>query len=76
MKKEDVKVINYFIASLSEKEAREQLSLAYQQMELCMRVLNGEKGIDPVTMKDNGLSSDLELFYKCKKVADFLKIMP
>lgn len=76
MKKEDVKVINYFIASLSEKEAREQLSLAYQQMELCMRVLNGEKDIDPVTMKDNGLSSDLELFYKCKKVADFLKIMP
>lgn len=76
MKKEDVKVINYFIASLSEKEAREQLSLAYQQMELCMRVLNGEKGVDPVTMKDNGLSSDLELFYKCKKVADFLKIMP
>ena len=76
MKKEDVKVINYFIASLSEKEAREQLSLAYQQMELCMRVLSGEKGIDPVTMKDNGLSSDLELFYKCKKVADFLKIMP
>lgn len=76
MKKEDVKVINYFIASLSEKEAREQLSLAYQQMELCMRVLNGEKGIEPVTMKDNGLSSDLELFYKCKKVADFLKITP
>ena len=76
MKKEDVKVIDYFVASLSEKEAREQLSLAYQQMELCMRVLNGEKGIDPVTMKDNGLSSDLELFYKCKKVADFLKIMP
>lgn len=76
MKKEDVKVINYFVASLSEKEAREQLSLAYQQMELCIRVLNGEKGIDPVTMKDNGLSSDLELFYKCKKVADFLKIMP
>lgn len=76
MKKEDIKVINYFIASLSEKEAREQLSLAYQQMELCMKVLDGEKGIDPVTMKDNGLSSDLELFYKCKKVADFLKIMP
>ncbi|PTL34609.1 hypothetical protein C7120_08905 [Prevotella sp. oral taxon 376] len=76
MKKEDVKVINYFVASLSEKEAREQLSLAYQQMELCVRVLNGEKGIDPVTMKDNGLSSDLELFYRCKKVADFLKIMP
>lgn len=76
MKQEDVKIINYFVAGLSEKEAREQLSLAYQQMELCMRVLNGEKGIDPVTMKDNGLSSDLELFYKCKKVADFLKIMP
>lgn len=76
MKQEDVKIINHFVASLSEKEAREQLSLAFQQMELCMEVLNGKKGVEPVVMKDNGLSSDLELFYKCKKVADLLNILP
>lgn len=68
MRQEDVKTIDYFVASLSEKEVREQLSLAYQQMELCLDVLNGKKGIKPIVMKDNGLSSDLELFYKCKEV--------
>ncbi|KGF50455.1 hypothetical protein [Prevotella disiens] len=76
MKQEDIKIINYFVASLSEKEAREQLSLAYQQMELCLEVLNGKKGVKPAVMKDNGLSSDLELFYHCKKVAEFLNILP
>lgn len=70
MKQEDVKTIDYFVASLSEKEAREQLSLAYQQMELCIEMLNGKQGVKPVIMKDNGLSSDLELFYHCKKVVD------
>jgi len=76
MKQENTKVINYFVASLSEKEAREQLSLAYQQMERCMEVLNGKKDVEPVAMKDNGLSSDLELFYQCKKAADLLKVLP
>ncbi|UEA63040.1 hypothetical protein LK429_00165 [Hoylesella buccalis] len=70
MKPEDVKTIDYFVASLSEKEAREQLSLAYQQMELCLGVLNGKKGVKPVEMADNGLSTDLELFYSCKRVVD------
>lgn len=70
MKEEDVKTIDYFVASLSEKEAREQLSLAYQQMELCLDVLNGKKGIKPIVMQDNGLSTDLELFYTCKRVVD------
>lgn len=70
MKQEDVKIINYFVANLSEKEAREQLSLAYQQMELCLEVLGGNGKVEPVAMKDNGLSSDLELFYTCKKLAE------
>lgn len=70
MKQEDVKIINYFVASLSEKEVREQLSLAYRQMELCLEVLKGKKGVKPIVMKDNGLSSDLELFYRCKEVID------
>lgn len=74
MKQEDVKVINYFVASLSEKEAREQLSLAYQQMELCIEVLSGKGKVEPVAMKDNGLSSDLELFYTCKRVYNDLYI--
>lgn len=76
MKGEDVKIINYFVASLSEKEAREQLSLAYQQMELCIDVLSGDNDVKPVMMKDNGLSTDLELFYKCKEVAGILNILP
>lgn len=70
MKHEYVKTIDYFVASLSEKEAREQLSLAYQQMELCLDVLNGKKGIKPIAMQDNGLSTDLELFYTCKRVVE------
>lgn len=65
-----MKTIDYFVASLSGKEVREQLSLAYQQMELCLDVLNGKKGIKPIVMKDNGLSTDLELFYKCIEVVD------
>lgn len=76
MKGEDVKIINYFVASLSEKEAREQLSLAYQQMEQCINVLSGDNDVKPVMMKDNGLSTDLELFYKCKEVAGILNILP
>lgn len=76
MKGEDVKIINYFVASLSEKEARELLSLAYQQMELCIDVLSGDNNVKPVMMKDNGLSTDLELFYKCKEVAGILNILP
>ncbi len=76
MKQEDIKIINYFVASLSEKEAREQLSLAYQQMELCIDVLSGDNDVKPVMMKDNGLSTDLELFYKCKEVAGILNILP
>lgn len=70
MKQEDVKIINYFVENLSEKEAREQLSLAYQQMELCLEVLGGNGKVEPVAMKDNGLSSDLELFYTCKQLAE------
>ena len=69
MRQEDVKIINYFVAGLSEKEAREQLSLAFQMMERCLEVLNGNNKIKPVSMKDNGLSTDLELFYKCKQIA-------
>lgn len=74
MKQEDVKIINNFAASLSEKEAREQLSLAYQQMEICKEVLKGNGRVGPVAMKDNGLSSDLELFYTCKRVYNDLYV--
>lgn len=63
--------ISAFVAKLSEGEVREQLVLAYKQMELCRRVLKGED-VEPVEMMDNGLSSDLELFYSCKKNAEEL----
>lgn len=60
-----------FARQLSPDECREQLVLAYLQMEKCLQVLRGED-VEPVAMKDNGESSDLELFYMCKKVREEL----
>ena len=60
-----------FASQLSPDECREQLVLAYLQMERCQQVLRGED-VEPVAMKDNGESSDLELFYRCKKAAEEL----
>ena len=60
-----------FVIQLSPDEVREQLVLAYLQMEKCMQVLRGAD-VEPVSMKDNGESSDLELFYRCKKAAEEL----
>lgn len=60
-----------FVNQLSPDQVREQLVLAYLQMERCQQVLRGED-VEPVAMKDNGESSDLELFYTCKKVREEL----
>lgn len=60
-----------FASQLSPDECREQLVLAYLQMEKCLQVLRGED-VEPVSMMDNGESSDLELFYRCKKAAEEL----
>lgn len=60
-----------FVNQLSPDQVREQLVLAYLQMEQSQRVLRGED-VEPLTMLDNGECSDLELFYRCKKVADEL----
>ena len=60
-----------FASQLHPDECREQLVLAYLQMERCQQVLRGED-VEPVAMKDNGESSDLELFYRCKKAAEEL----
>lgn len=65
------KKMQAFVCSLSEGEARNELVLAYMQMERCCRVLSGED-VEPVAMMDNGESSDLELFYRCVKVRDEL----
>lgn len=65
------KRLTKFVNSLGPDEAREQLLLAYLQMERCRQVLRGED-VEPVTMADNGESTDLELFYQCKKVAEEL----
>ena len=64
--KEKKEKFRAFVNTLSEKEARKELVLAYLQMERCQQVLEGED-VKPVTMKENGLDSDLELFYMCKK---------
>lgn len=60
-----------FVNQLTPDRVREQLFLAYLQMEKCQQVLRGAD-VEPVTMMDNGASSDLELFYRCKKVAEEL----
>lgn len=60
-----------FVNQLTPDQVREQLVLAYLQMERCQQVLRGED-VEPVAMKDNGESSDLELFYMCKKAAEEL----
>lgn len=68
------KLRNKFTAlanQLTLDECREQLVLAYLQMEKCLQVLRGED-VEPIAMKDNGESSDLELFYMCKKVREEL----
>lgn len=56
-----------FVKTLTEEEARHELLMAYLQMERCQQVLRGED-VEPVTMADNGESTDLELFYLCRKV--------
>ena len=60
-----------FVNQLAPDQVREQLVLAYLQMEQTQRVLRGED-VEPLTMLDNGESSDLELFYRCKKAAEEL----
>lgn len=56
-----------FVKSLTEEDVRHELLMAYLQMERCQQVLRGDD-VEPVKMADNGESSDLELFYLCKKV--------
>lgn len=66
--------LDEFVGKLSIADLREQLVLAYMQMECCQEVLRGED-VEPVEMMDNGLSSDLELFYQCKKVSEELSYL-
>ena len=60
-----------FVNQLTPDQVREQLILAYLQMEKCQAVLKGYD-VEPETMMNNGESSDLELFYRCKKAAEEL----
>lgn len=63
-----------FVNQLTPDQCREQLVLAYLQMEKCQNVLKGYD-VEPVEMMDNGDSSDLELFYQCKKAAEELSYL-
>lgn len=71
MEKSKIETLTAFVDGLSDEQVRRELLLSYVQMELCQKVLRGED-VEPVGMMDNGLSSDLELFYQCKKVASEL----
>ena len=57
-----------FVNQLTPDQVREQLVLAYLQMEKCQMVLKGYD-VEPEAMMGNGENSDLELFYRCKKAA-------
>ena len=63
-----------FVEQLTKEELREQLISCYIQMERCRQVLRGYD-VQPVFMVDNGFSSDLELFYQCKKVREELDLL-
>lgn len=65
------KKFSSFVSKLTPDQVREQLVLAYLQMEKCQQVLKGKR-VQPVEMLDNGESSDLELFYSCVKVREEL----
>ena len=65
------KRLTAFVSQLTPDQVREQLVLAYLQMEKCNNVLKGYD-VEPVEMMDNGESSDLELFFRCKKTAEEL----
>lgn len=71
MRSEKSEILDKFISTLTPEQIKWELKLAYHQMERCIQVLNGED-VEPIKMKDNGLSSDLELYYKCKAVREEL----
>ena len=60
-----------FVGTLSESAVRRELVNAYMQMERCQMALRGLP-VEPVVMADNGQSSDLELFWQCRKMYDEL----
>lgn len=70
MRKEEKEKVRTFVGGLCEADVRNELLLAYECMERCVCVLKGEAGIKPVKMRDNGISSDLELYYSCKNAAE------
>jgi hypothetical protein len=63
-----------FVNQLTPDQVREQLILSYLQMETCKNALK-DYDVEPVEMMDNGESSDLELFYMCKKVREELNYL-
>lgn len=67
------KKLSQFVNQLTPDQVREQLVLAYLQMERCKQVLRGAD-VEPVAMLDNGECSDLELFYLCKKLREELDL--
>ena len=60
----DCKALNMMTAD----ELRDEVMNCHEHMGRCLRVLNGEKDVEPVEMVDVSDSVDLELFYKCMKV--------
>lgn len=53
---------------LTPAEMREQVVLCHEHFKRCCDVLDG-KDVDPVELLDVSDSTDMELFYKCKRAA-------
>lgn len=51
-------------------ELKAEVVKCHVHFQRCLDVLNGVKGVRPVNLVDVQDSVDLELFYKCKGVAE------
>ena len=58
------------LEELTVDELRQEVMKCHEHMKRCLDVLDGEKKVEPVELVDVDDSIDLELFYKCRQVAD------
>ena len=58
------------LEELTVDELRQEVRKCHEHMKRCLAVLDGEKKVEPVELVDVDDSIDLELFYKCRQVAD------
>lgn len=62
------------LLELTVDELRQEVRKCHEHMKRCLDVLCGKKKVEPVELVDVDDSIDLELFYKCRQVADGGKV--